>query len=381
MGRASPRPAPGHGPARDKALEAARAPGRAERPRASLGGRQATLDRPATGLRSAPVDLDLLFLGTAASAPTASRGTSAALLRRGGDRLLVDCGEGTQRQLLRSDTGLVDLEDVFLTHLHADHVLGLPGMLKTFALRGRELPVRVHGPRGTRALLGALAVVIGRLPYTLEVIELSPGEAVPRDGYRVEPFRVAHGAGALGYALREDERPGRFDVEAADALGVPDGPARGALQRGEPVTLPDGRAVLPEQVVGHARRGRTLVLTGDTAPTASVVEAAAGADVLVHEATFLAEERARARETEHSTAGEAALAAREAGVGLLALTHISARYPASDVAEEASQLFPRTVVPRDFDLVTVPLPERGGPELVPRGGRRGRPREDVGSEA
>ena len=149
-----------------------------------------------------------MFLGTAASAPTAARGTSSMLLRRGGDRLLVDCGEGTQRQLLRSDTGLVDLEDVFLTHLHADHVLGLPGMLKTFALRGREIPIRVHGPRGTRALLGALGVVIGRLTYPLEVVELGAGEPVARDGYVIEPFPVAHGVGALGYALREESGRG-----------------------------------------------------------------------------------------------------------------------------------------------------------------------------
>ena len=288
------------------------------------------------------MDLDLVFLGTAASAPTAARGTSATLVRRGGDRLLVDCGEGTQRQLLRSDIGLVDLEDVFLTHLHADHVLGLPGMLKTFGLRGRDTAMRVHGPRGTRALLGALGVV------------------------------------ALGYALRETERPGRFDVDAADAVGVPDGPARGALQRGEPVRLDDGRVVAPEEVVGPARRGRSVVLTGDTSPAASGGEAATGADVLVHEATFLADERARARETGHSTAAEAALVAREAGVALLALTHLSARYAVTEVAEESCSLFPRSVVPRDFDLVTVPFPERGSPELVARGGRRVQ-RDDVGS--
>ena len=155
---------------------------------------------------------------------------------------------------------------------------------------------------------------------------------------------------------------------------MPDGPSRGALQRGETVTLEGGRIGARREVVGPARRGRVVVLTGDTAPTASVVEAATGADVLVHEATFLADERARARETEHSTAGEAALVAQEAGVALLALTHVSARYAGSEVAAEALQLFPRTVVPRDFDLIDVPLPERGPPELVPRGGRRSRRR-------
>lgn len=326
------------------------------------------------------MDLDLVFLGTAGSAPTASRGASATLVRRGGDRLLVDCGEGTQRQLLRSDAGLVDLEHVFLTHLHADHVLGLPGMLKTFALRGREIPITVYGPRGTQSLLRALGVVIGRLTYPLEIEELDPGDVVGRDGYRVEAFAVAHGRSAIGYALREDARPGRFDVAAADALGVPDGPERGALQRGEPVTLDGGRVVRPEEVLGTPRRGRNVVLSGDTAPAASVVTAAAGADVLVHEATFLADETERARETDHSTAADAAAVAREAGVLLLALTHLSARYAGSELVDEAREVFASTVVPRDFDLVEVPLPERGPPELVERGGRRAR-RQDVGSGA
>jgi ribonuclease Z len=326
------------------------------------------------------VDLDVVFLGTSASAPTASRGASATLLRRGGDRLLVDCGEGTQRQLLRSDAGLVDLEHVFLTHLHADHVLGLPGMLKTFALRGREVPMTVYGPSGTASLIRALGFVIGRLTYPFDVVELDPGAVIERDDYRVETFAVAHGRSSLGYALREDDRPGRFDVSAADALGVPDGPSRGALQRGEVVTLDDGRVVRPEDVLGPPRQGRTIVLTGDTAPTRSVVEAAQGADVLVHEATFLVDERDRARETDHSTTEDAAGVAREAGVHLLALTHLSARYAGSEVAEEAARIFPSTVVPRDFDLIDVPLPERGPPALLERGGRRAR-RQDVGSDA
>ena len=199
------------------------------------------------------------------------------------------------------------------------------------------------------------------------------------DGYRLATFAVEHRVRAVGYALVEEERPGRFDVDAANRLGVPDGPERGALQRGEPVTLADGRMVKPESVLGDARAGRTIVLTGDTAPCASVVEAAGGADLLVHEATFLADERDRARETSHSTAGEAALVAREAGVQMLALTHVSNRYGGAAVEEEARELFPPTVVPRDFDVIDLPLPERGGPELHPRGARRGRP--GVGSTA
>ncbi len=324
-------------------------------------------------LQSAPVDLDVVFLGTSGSAPTAQRAPSATLIRRGGERLLIDCGEGTQRQLLRSDVGLVDLEEIFLTHLHADHVLGLPGMLKTFALRGRDVPVTVYGPRGTRGLLGELRRIFGRLTYTLDVVELEPGEARARDGYTLTPIAVEHGVPALGYALVEYERPGRFDVETADRLGVPDGPARGALQRGETVTLPDGSPVRPDDVLGAARAGRRVVLSGDTAPCAAVAEAAAGADLLVHEATFLADEDDRARETGHSTAATAAAIARDAGVKLLALTHVSNRYGGTAVEEEARNVFAAAVVPRDFDVIDLPLPERGAPALIPRGARRGRP--------
>jgi ribonuclease Z len=315
------------------------------------------------------VDLDVVFLGTSGSAPTAQRAPSALLVRRGGERLLVDCAEGTQRQLLRSDVGLAELREVFLTHYHADHYLGLPGMLKTFALRGRDLPLTVYGPPGLRDLIGALRRVFGTLPYPLELVEIRPGDRLERDGYAIEPFRVEHGVSAVGYALAEDGRPGRFDVDEADRLGVPDGPARGALQRGEAVTLPDGAVVTPAQVLGEARRGRRIVVTGDTAPCATVVEAAAGADLLVHEATFCEDEADRARETSHSTAAGAAAVARDAGVALVALTHLSGRYGGRQVEEEARGVFEQAVVPRDFDVVTVPFPERGAPELVPRGAR------------
>ena len=324
------------------------------------------------------MDLDVVFLGTSGSTPTPQRALPATLVRRGGERLLFDCAEGTQRQLLRCDVGLVELREVFLTHYHADHYLGLPGMLKTFSLRGRELPITIYGPRGLRNLLSALRRIFGRLTYALETIELEPGDALERDGYRLETFAVHHGVSAVGYALVEGERPGRFDLEAASALGIPDGPERGVLQRGEPVTLADGTEVVPAQVLGPPRAGRKIVLTGDTAPSALVVDAASGADLLVHEATFLADERERAHETLHSTAGEAALAAREAGVRLLALTHLSTRYFGHQVVEEAREIFPESVVPRDFDVVAVPFPERGVPVLVRSGARAGR--AAVGSE-
>ncbi len=303
-----------------------------------------------------------MFLGTAASAPTAQRGPSALLVRRGGERLLIDCGEGTQRQLLRSNVGLVDLREVFLTHYHADHYLGLPGMMKTFALRGREVPLTIYGPPGLDDLFAALRRVFGRLTYDYELVTLRAGDVLERDRYDLVIFDVQHGAPAVGYALLEHTRPGHFDVAAADALGVPNGPERGLLQDGQAVVV-DGRTVAPEDVLGPPRPGRKVVVAGDSAPSATVAEIARGADVLVHEATFLSDEEERARETMHSTATGAAKLARDAGVQLLALTHISSRYGGGQVAREARTVFAETVVPKDFDTIEIPFEERGRPRL------------------
>jgi ribonuclease Z len=315
------------------------------------------------------VDLDLVFLGTSGSMPTAQRAPTAILVRRGGERLLFDCAEGTQRQLLRSNVGLIELREIFLTHYHADHYLGLPGMLKTFALRGREVPVTIYGPPGLKDLFGALRRIFGRLTYPYELVELAPGESLQRAEYKLQTFAVNHGVSAVGYAMVEAPRPGRFDVEAADELGVPEGPQRGVLQRGEPVTLEDGRVVTPELVLGQARTGRKLVISADTAPARSVVDAARGADVLIHEATFATEERERARETLHSTAAEAAEVARSAEVGLLALTHLSNRYFGGEIEREAQEVFPDTVVPRDLDIIEIPFRERGAPGLIKGGAK------------
>jgi ribonuclease Z len=313
------------------------------------------------------MDLDVVFLGTSGSTPSAHRAPSALLVRRGSERLLFDCAEGTQRQLLRSSVGLVELREVFLTHYHADHFLGLPGMLKTFALRGREIPLVVYGPPGLRELFAALRRVFGKLTYALELVEVEPGDVLDRDDYVLEAFAVDHGVSSVGYALVEHARPGRFDVEQADALGVPFGPERGLLQHGESITLDDGRAVSPADVLGPARPGRKLVLTGDTAPAPTVIAAAHEADLLVHDATFTDDERDRARETLHSTAAEAAEVARTASVTMLALTHVSTRYFGPELAREARAIFPETVVPRDFDIIELRYQERGGP-LLHKGG-------------
>ncbi|MHB8060978.1 MAG: MBL fold metallo-hydrolase, partial [Gaiellaceae bacterium] len=196
------------------------------------------------------MDLDVVFLGTAGSMPTARRSPTALVVRRGGERLLFDCGEGSQRQFLCSTLGLVDLSEIFLTHYHADHYLGLPGMLKTFALRGREVPITIYGPPGLRELFDGLRRIFGRLTYTVELKELRPGDELLREDYRLVTFAVAHGVSAVGYALVEDPRPGRFDVQNADALGIPAGPERGALQRGESVTLASGETITPDKVLG-----------------------------------------------------------------------------------------------------------------------------------
>jgi ribonuclease Z len=252
-------------------------------------------------------------------------------------------------------------------------------MLKTFALRGRVDPITIYGPRGLLELFAALRRVFGKLTYEVELVQLAPGDPLERGDHRLVAVAVDHGVSAIGYALVERERPGRFDVAAAEALGIPVGPERGLLQHGEAVTLADGRVITPDAVLGPARPGRKLVLAGDTAPVGDVVEAARGADLLIHEATFAEEERERARETLHSTAADAAEIARAAGVTLLALTHLSTRYFGPELAREARAIFPDTVVPRDFDAIELPFAERGRPQLVKGGAvaARDRPIEVV----
>lgn len=304
------------------------------------------------------MDLSIFFAGTGGSAPTARRGLPALLIRRGGERLLFDCGEGTQRQLV-SSVGLADLDAVYLTHFHSDHWLGLPGMLKTFDLRGRERPLTVHGPPGVQALMALVLRMGGRVGYELDVVELAPGDVLARDGYRIAPVPVAHRGQAFGYVLFEDQRPGIFDPEAATRLGLKPGPEFGRVQQGETI-----RGVSPEQVLGPPRGGRKIVLSGDTQPCEALQVAAHEADVLVHEATFADEETERAAETGHSTASQAARLARAAEVRLLALNHLSTRHPVSLLRDEARAILPGTVLPRDLDTIEIPLPERGEPNLV-----------------
>jgi ribonuclease Z len=313
------------------------------------------------------MDLEVTFLGTGASAPSARRSTAAVLVARGGDRLLFDCGEGTQRQMQKS-LGLTQVDEIYLTHFHADHMLGLPGLLKTYDLTDREAPLRVFGPPGLKELFTILRPLIGRLRYPLELEELKPGERVDHDEYAVESYEAAHNVRASGWALVEDNRPGRFDPATAKELGVREGPDFARLQRGEEVEGSKG-TVTPDQVMGETREGRIVVVTGDTAPSPRTVAAAADADLLIHDASFMEEDAQRAAETGHSTVGQAAAVAAEAHVKLLALVHISARYHVGKALEEAREVCANCVAPRDFDQIVVPLPEKGDPELIADGAR------------
>lgn len=312
------------------------------------------------------MDLSLFFAGTGGSVPSARRGLPAILIRRGGEAILIDCGEGTQRQLIKS-VGLIELDSVWITHFHADHWLGLPGMLKSFALRERSKPLTVYGPRGLTSLMEQMRFVYGRLPYQLSVVELEPAESVEGDGYAIAAIPVRHKGEAYGYALIEDPRPGQLDPGLAQRLGVEPGPDFGRLQRGETVG-----GVRPEQVLGPQRPGRKIVVSGDTAPCESLIVAAHESDVLVHESTFAQDEADRARQTSHSTARQAAEVAREAEVGLLALTHISSRYQGGELCEQAREVFAATEALRDYDTIEIPFPERGLPRLVRWSERRAR---------
>jgi len=310
------------------------------------------------------MSLSLTFLGTSASRPTVERGVSSIALTREGETMLFDCGEGTQRQMMRYGVGFT-VGDVFFTHFHTDHYLGALGLLKTLALQGREEPLRLWGPRGAQALFKrAEGLGNEKLTYPLIITEVEPDTPILRKGYSIRPFAVEHRQGAaVGYALVEHERLGRFDPEHAKTLGIPEGPLWGKIHKGESVTLPDGRVIAPSALVGPTRPGRTVVLTGDTRPCAATIQASHQADLLVHEATFGDEEAPRAAETMHSTAREAGTVAQMAKVRTLVLTHFSARYSrdASDLGREAREAFTgELLLAKDGLTVDVPFRDAAG---------------------
>ena len=296
------------------------------------------------------MSLIIRFLGTAAARPTVERGVSSLAFIREGETILVDCGEGTQRQMMRYGISFA-FRDLFFTHVHADHILGLPGLLRTLDLGGRLEPLRLWGPVGSAKVLRQCMSAGGeRTKFPVSLTELAVGVSISRGEYSIDTFAVDHrGNSSLGFAFVEKERLGRFDPEIARSLGIPEGPLWGKIHRGEAVTLDDGRVIEPSTLVGEKRRGRRVVVTGDTRPCAATVEHSQDADLLIHEATFADDEAVRAVETGHSTAREAAAIAVEASVRRLVLTHISARYSrnAQELETEAKEIFPNTSIARD----------------------------------
>ncbi len=293
--------------------------------------------------------LRVTFLGTGGSLPTPHRNPSAVLINRKGELMLFDCGEGTQQQMMRAKTGMMKLSSIFITHLHADHILGIPGLIQTMSFHGREAPLLIHGPEKSREHIVSLTRVGYTRPrFEVRVTELSPGDVVRRDGYNVLAVGTEHNIPSIGYALVEHERTGRFNREQAIELGVPPGPLFSRLQRGESVTI-EGGVVHPVDVLGSPRPGRRVVYTGDTRPTSGILEASRGADLLIHDGSLTHDLVEWARETMHSTAREAALLAKEADVRELILTHISSRYSdPAPILEDATAVFDRVRVAKDF---------------------------------
>lgn len=300
------------------------------------------------------------FLGTGASRPTIERGVSSLALIRQGETILIDCGEGTQRQMMRYGVSF-SFADIFFTHTHADHILGLTGLIRTLQLQGRTEPLHLWGPVGSSRTLQACISLGGeRTTFPVTITELEANSTIRRDKYRIEAFAVDHRqTTSIGIALVEEDRLGRFDPELARTFGIPEGPLWGRIHKGEPIALDDGRVFDASALVGPSRRGRKIVVTGDTRPCAGTILAAQDADLLIHEATFAEEESARALETGHSTAREAAEVARMAGARRLVLTHISARYSADvkDLEREAKSVFARTSVARDGTEIELKLTE------------------------
>jgi len=335
-------------------------------PRASPGGQAVGWLRPPYRPTALPpillAMLTLTFLGTSAARPTVERGLTSLAVKREGETLMFDCGEGTQRQMMRFGVSFA-LSEIFFTHFHADHYLGIIGLLRTLSLQDRTEPMYLYGPPGAEQLLtDAINLRVERTPFDVEIREIRSGDRLARDEYDIEVFDVEHGRGAVGFALREHERLGRFDPDKARELGIPEGPLWGRIHAGEAVELPNGMQVNPGELVGPSRPGRLVVFSGDTSGCENVVNAAEGADLLVHEATFGEEEKDRAKDTSHSTAVEAAQVALAARAKRLVLTHVSARYSANSKAllEEARSVFANTIVAKDGMEIEVPFPDEAG---------------------
>lgn len=303
---------------------------------------------------------EIVFLGTSASAPSVHRGLSAQVVMHNEHRFLIDCGEGTQRQILQSGLGFKRLERVLITHGHLDHILGLAGLVSTFTRWETAERLEIWAGRWAleriRVLLYEIVLKGARLPFELKLCEIRPGLLFDHKTFTVSAFPVQHrGADSFGFVFEEkSKRP--FLAEKAEQLGIPAGPVRRELVAGRSVTLPDGRTVTPEDVLGPPVSGVKLVHVGDCGETRDLVSVARSADALVIEATYLSSEAEMAREFGHLTAAQAATLARDAGVRQLFLTHLSRRNRERDVLEEAQAIFPNTIIARDFDHYTISRP-------------------------
>ena len=303
------------------------------------------------------MQLYVIFLGTGGSWPTVKRNVSSIAVKRGGEIILFDCGEGTQRQIQRSELSYMQIKSIFISHFHGDHFLGLPGLIQTMQLNDRKDPLLIYGPKGMSRLVETIKNLGYFKPaYEIRGVDVDEGDKVRFEGYEVRPFRVNHNVPTLGFVLEEDKRPGRFNKEKALELGVPEGPLFGKLQRGESVKLKDGKIITPDMVLGPPRPGRKIVYSGDTRPTNKVVEYAKNADLLIHDSTFLSDLEDVALEYAHSTARQAAEIAKKANVKRLVLTHISPRYMRDDDLErEAKEIFENSIVARDFMKLEIRL--------------------------
>ena len=300
--------------------------------------------------------LRITFLGTGGSLPTRNRNPSAVMVNIEGELILFDCGEGTQQQMMRAKTGMMSLSSIFISHFHADHFLGIPGLIQTMSFLGRKDPLMIYGPEGTREFTELFkAFGYFNLKYEIRGIELKPGDFVEGEGYVVRALKTEHSIPSLGYTLVENPRPGRFNRERAVELGVPPGPLFAKLQKGNPVEV-DGRLVRPEEVMGIPRPGRKIVYTGDTRPCEAVLEASMDADLLIHDGSFADEMADWAEESMHSTAGEVAALAKEAGVRKLVLTHISSRYTddVEPILKDSKKVFENVIVAEDLMELEIP---------------------------
>jgi ribonuclease Z len=308
--------------------------------------------------------LRITFLGTGGSLPTRNRNPSAVIVNLKGELLLFDCGEGTQQQMMRAKTGMMSLSSIFVSHFHADHFLGIPGLIQTMSFLGRKEPLTIYGPEGTREFTEFFKVLgYCNLKYEIRGVELSPGDVVEGKDYIVRALKTEHSVPSLGYALIENPRPGRFNRERAVELGVPPGPLFAKLQKGSPVEV-NGKTVMPEEVVGAPRPGRTIIYSGDTRPCEAVLEASRDADLLIHDGSFADEMADWAEESMHSTAGEVAALAKESGVRQLVLTHISSRYTddVEPILKDSKKVFENVIVAEDLMELEVPYRPDGTSE-------------------